>query len=376
MRDFAIVAPDPGFAGGGRALTEALWRAVEGIGREPELHFLRNPRLPGSDDDPVFTRTRVVRSPLPFPDLVAYKLWVTAPRIADRLRNVRACFVCAAVAPYGYGAALSRRSYGCWLATGAADEWASRRGGLDRLRRTAHAVNAPLVHKLERETLRRARVLWTISSTARDAVAEAARIPSDRIRVVRIPVDTQHFSPLPDDEWERELEEPQLVFVGRSSDPRKNVTLLLDAFVQLRSHIPRARLTLVGAPPSQHVPDGVDVLGEVPSVAEPLRRASLFVLPSLQEGFGLVVAEALASGVPAIVTPSGGPEELIRESGGGEVLSSFSADELADRVEALLSDGDRLGDMRRRGRAYVVREHDPSHLRDALRGALEELGGG
>ena len=121
------------------------------------------------------------------------------------------------------------------------------------------------------------------------------------------------------------------------------------------------------------MPDGVDVLGEVPSVSEPLRRASLFVLPSLQEGFGLVVAEALASGVPAVVTPSGGPEELIRASGGGEVLSGFEADEFAERLEALLSDQDRLVEMRRRGHAYVVREHDPAHLRAALESALEEL---
>jgi phosphatidylinositol alpha 1,6-mannosyltransferase len=118
------------------------------------------------------------------------------------------------------------------------------------------------------------------------------------------------------------------------------------------------------------------VLGEVASVAEPLRDATLFVLPSLQEGFGLVVAEALAAGVPALVTPSGGPEDLVRESGGGEVLAGFDADELADRAAALLGDGDRLREMRRRGRAYVVREHDSAHLRDALREALEELDAG
>ena len=376
MADFAIVAPDPGFGGGGRALTEALWHAVEGLRRHPELHFLRIPRLPSSDDDPVFSGARVVRSPLPFPDLVSYKLWLTAPRIADRLRKARVCFVCAPVASYGYGAALARLPYGCWIATGSAVEWASRRQGLDHLRRAAHELTSPLERKLERETLRRAGVLWAISPAARHAVAEVAGIPEERVRVVRIPVDTRHFSPVTDDEWERRFEQQRLVFVGRATDPRKNVALLLDAFARLRSRVPGVRLTLVGAPPSQPVPDGVDVLGEVPSVAEPLRRAALFVLPSLQEGFGLVAAEALASGVPAVVTPSGGPEELIRESGGGEVLSGFDADELADRIETLLSDGDRLAEMRRRGRAYVVEAHDPARLRDALRAALEELGGG
>jgi glycosyltransferase involved in cell wall biosynthesis len=89
-----------------------------------------------------------------------------------------------------------------------------------------------------------------------------------------------------------------------------------------------------------------------------------------------VVAEAPACGVPGVVTPTGGPEELIRESGGGEVLGGFGADELAGRIEALLADEDRLVAMRRRGREHVVSEHDPVHLRDALRDVLEELGGG
>ncbi len=376
MPDLAIVAPDPGFGGGGRALTEALWRAAEEVGREPRLHFLRNPRLPGADDDPVFTRVRPVRSWLPLPDLEAYKLWLAAPRVADRLRRAKTCFVCAPAASYGYGAVLSRRPYACWAGTTVDDEWAARRDGVDGLRRTAHAAGAPVMHRLERETLRKARVLWAISAAARRSLAALARVPEERIRVVRIPVDGERFSPLPDEEWERGLDAPRLVFVGRASDPRKNVTLLFDAFVRLRERVPHVRLTLAGAPPTQAVPDGVDVLGEVASVAEPLRGAALFVLPSLQEGFGLVVAEALAAGVPALVTPSGGPEDLVRESGGGEVLDGFGVDELADRAAALLGDGDRLREMRRRGRAYVVREHDPAHLRDALREALEELDAG
>ena len=87
--------------------------------------------------------------------------------------------------------------------------------------------------------------------------------------------------------------------------------LLLDAARGSRG-APDARLRLVGRPPRTPLPAGVEAVGEVQSVAEAIRSASLFVLPSLQEGFGIVVAEALACGVPAVVTPSGGPEELVR----------------------------------------------------------------
>jgi glycosyltransferase involved in cell wall biosynthesis len=371
MGDFAIICSDPAFGGGGRALTEALWRAAEEIGREPDLNFLRNRRVrrlgaPGAE-----LGGRGV--PQVLPPFDAANVLAAAAMMAPRVRTANTRFVCATAASYGYSAVLARRPFGCWVATSLADEWRARRPALDGARRAALAAGAPLLLACERATLRGARVLWAISPASRRALALAARLPEDRIRVVPIPVDAQRFAPLDDDEWTRGLEQPRLIFVGRASDPRKNLALLLDAFERLRSRLPAVRLTLVGAPPTQQLPDGVDVLGEMPSVSEPLRRASLFVLPSLQEGFGLVVAEALASGVPAIVTPSGGPEELVRDSGGGEVLSGFEADELAQRVEALLSDRDRLVAMRRRGHAYVVREHDPAHLRVALQSALEEL---
>jgi glycosyltransferase involved in cell wall biosynthesis len=374
MHDFAVVGSDPGFGGGGRALTEALWRAAEELGREPELHYLHYRRLPTLDRDPVFTRRRSV-SPLPFPDIEAIKNLAAATVIATRVRGASSCFVSAAVASHGYGAVLARRPYGCWTATSIADEWAARRHGVDRARRIAHAAGRPLLHALERATLRRAKVLWAISPASRASLVAAAGIPEDGIRVVPIPVDLERFAPLGDSEWEERLARPELVFVGRAGDPRKNVALLLDAFERLRPRVPGVRLTLVGAPPTTSLPPGVEATGEVASVAERVRCAALFVLPSLQEGLGLVVAEALAAGVPVLVTPCGGPEDLVRASEGGEVLSGFDPEELADRVVALLGDRGRLLAMRRQGHAHVMREHDPAHLRDALREALEELGG-
>ncbi len=365
-----MVGQDPRFGGGARAQTEAFWRGAVELGRQPELLYLAHPSLAGRDPGPVLPR-HGERSPVPLLDGVTQILG--ARRLARRLAEPREVWVVATAASYGLAAARSGYPYACWIGTGLEDEWRSRRAALPRSRRLALALNAPLLRLVERTVLRRARRIYATSPASRRSVAAAGRLREEDVGLLPIPVDTDVFSPAPDAAWRRGLSEPVLVFAGRGDDPRKNVALLLDAFARIRSGVPAARLRLVGRPPHGRLPDGVDAVGEVGSVADELRRATIFVLPSRQEGFGIVAAEALACGIPVVATPSGGPEELVRASGGGVVLRRHDAGELADVVRALVADPDRLAAMRTHGRSYVEREHSPAALRTRLAAAFEEV---
>jgi glycosyltransferase involved in cell wall biosynthesis len=115
--------------------------------------------------------------------------------------------------------------------------------------------------------------------------------------------------------------------------------LLLDAWRKLRV-ADGAELVLAGgwALPERlrsQLPTGVRVLGNLPRDALYARycRASALVFPSLCDGFGMVVSEALAHGLPVITTQAVGAADLIEEGRNGWVLQSGDVDALAERMQ-------------------------------------------
>jgi glycosyltransferase involved in cell wall biosynthesis len=345
--DPLVIVPDGLFGGGGQAMIDAFVSGARSLGRKPST--VSSGFVPAVDG--------------------IHQHWA-ARRVSRQARRARSVWVVAAAAPYGAGAAAARRPYACWLATSLEDEWPARALGLGPTRRLVHAVNAPFLRRLERKVIANASAVYGISPASRDALSLASG-RSD-VGVLSIPVDLRRFAPEPDELWLSHLDTPTIVFVGRADDPRKNVRLLLDAWPRVSASLPAARLVLIGRPPRGALPAGVESKGEVEDVAQELRSGALFVLPSFQEGFGIVAAEALACGVPVVSTPCGGPEHLLRESGGGVVLSSFDANDLAATALGLLASQEELRAMRKRGREYVEQEHAPAVFRRRL-GELLEL---
>lgn len=383
--DVAVVGQDPRLRGGFRSQVAAFWRAARELQRDPRLFYVANDHAV-SVARRSFSLASRTELPAPFegtaypallPEIDSINHLANGRRIAEDLRRSESLWVVTTSAHYGYPVACSGHNYACWVGTGFMVEAEARRAGLRPSRRAALRVNAPVFRRLEREVLQGAAFVHATSPASRGAVAEAADIPAPSIRLLPIAIDGEEFRPEPDEAWVKRLEEPVIVFVGRGSDPRKNLGLLVRAFRRIQEQLPRAKLRLVGRYPPREVlrelNGGAEVLGEVDSVTAHLRSASLFVLPSLQEGFGVAVAEALASGIPAIVTPCDGPEDLVRNSKAGRVLEGFDEEELATTAVELLTDVAALREMRRRGREYVAENHSPQRLRELLRTAFDDL---
>ena len=169
-------------------------------------------------------------------------------------------------------------------------------------------------------------------------------------------VDTQLFSPARRD---RDPADRDFVlgFVGRMSI-EKNVALLVEVQRELEARgLRNFRFRIVGQGTDEawlreHLPRA-----EFPGVlrGEALARAyagmDVFVFPSHTDTFGNVVLEALASGVPAVVTPDGGPKSLVREGATGFVAADadFSA-----AIERIVTNPALHASMRDRARAYAL----------------------
>jgi glycosyltransferase involved in cell wall biosynthesis len=209
-----------------------------------------------------------------------------------------------------------------------AEHWLSRRY-------IGHPSPA-MVERVEEEYRRAERI--RVSSEWAKASLVAGGVPASKVQVLRQPVDLTRFRP-------PALRPPQegplrLCFVG-SLDLRKGFVYLLRAMKQLGAG--HAELQMVGATGSR----GCRLLLETErkdlqvSVAagDPvgaLHRAEVFVLPTLEDGWGFAATEAMACGLPIVVTDQCGAAEWVRNGETGWVVPAGNVDALAGAIEQAL----------------------------------------
>ena len=180
-------------------------------------------------------------------------------------------------------------------------------------------------------------------------------VPAEKIRRVHFGFEPTRFRPMPEVKTDNTF---RVMFVGTIS-LQKGVQYLLEAFKRL--NLPDAELVLVGGSFSDSktfLPKYEGLYRHVPFVPNedlvPLyNSASVFVLPSIQDGFGMVVYEAAACGLPVITTENVGAS--LTDGEHGFVVPIRDPDALADRLLRLYQDADLRRAMGEAARQHVQR---------------------
>jgi len=183
---------------------------------------------------------------------------------------------------------------------------------------------------------------------------------------------------------------PTVLFLGRLNRI-KNIEALLEAWPAVHRHSPSAKLVIAGPGDRGYLSElkeranRLGINGDVrfagivsgPEKESVLRSASVVVLPSFHENFGMVVLEAVAAGAPVIVSPDVQLAPFLRESGLGRVVNP-QPELLAKAITAALSDAQLKERVRLTGRAAVSKSFSPEVigrlLLDMYMGSLDHSG--
>jgi alpha-1,3-rhamnosyl/mannosyltransferase len=236
--------------------------------------------------------------------------------------------------------------------------------------------------------LKRADALIAVSEATRCDAVRILNLSPEKIRVIHHGVSDTFFSVTPKDadavRTRHGLHHPYFLFVG-TIEPRKNLDLLLNAYGALPSSIrDEFDLVLAGSPGWAHSEimarlrepaPGLRYLGYVPEQDLPglVAGAAAFVYPSLYEGFGLPVIQAMAAGTPVITSSV----SALRETAGGAALliDPRSQADLRGAMRDLVTSPSRRAELIDLGRSNAHRFSWSECARQSLQFFEDVLGG-
>jgi glycosyltransferase involved in cell wall biosynthesis len=243
-----------------------------------------------------------------------------------------------------------------------------------------------VMHRLDGWTSRQGcERLIAVSDYVRQSVHRHLRFPLDRIDVLYNPIDQDQFVGQPSrgrEELFLELGLPTdsqvILSVGRVA-PEKGLLHAIRALALMKDRFPNCRLVSVGGTRDRRwvefvraearrlgVESGLHILGERRDVHDLLRACDVFVFPSLHEGLGMALIEAMAVGCPCVATRIGPLPEVISHGVDGWLVAPGDAAGLADAICLLLADSVRRAALGQAAKESVQARFLPEAAVDRL----------
>lgn len=168
------------------------------------------------------------------------------------------------------------------------------------------------------------------------------------IRVIPNAIDHHRFAPKENPQLRLRYAHPDEKLLIHISNfrPIKRVEDVVRVFAKVSEHV-GARLLMIGDGPDRHtafelasslgISGRVAFLGSFPRIEDLLAQCDLFLLPSIEESFGLAALEAMASGVPVIATKTGGIPEVVEDGVSGYLYDQYDVQAMSEGAVRLLS---------------------------------------
>ena len=218
--------------------------------------------------------------------------------------------------------------------------WMSRASGAMRTRRTPHV--ARVGHYYKYKYFRHCDALIAIAPGIADHFADLG-FPRARIHVVPNYTDHQPLPPQPRDAFDTPAEAPHILALGRLHR-NKGFDLLLSALTEL----PNAHVWFVGDGPERDplarqahtlgVADRIRFLGWRTDVSALIQASDVVAMPSRHEGFGTVILEAWAHGVPLVAAASQGPRDVVTDGRTGLLVPVDDTNALTGALRRVLEE--------------------------------------
>jgi len=218
-----------------------------------------------------------------------------------------------------------------------------------------------------------------ISSAVQRHLADDFGVSQQKIHLIESGIDLDEFAPI--DETVRAQhrnrfnlgKEPIIGMIARLSDV-KGPDILIEAMNGILRHVPNAKLLLIGEGKMEgelrtmvkrlELSEHVRFFSVVSQTREMLPLFDIFAMPSRQEGLGLSIMEAQATGLPVVATRVGGIPSLIEDGKTGVLVDPENSGALADAIVQLFEDKDRLGTIGSAGRKFIQENHSSDMMVD------------
>ncbi len=238
--------------------------------------------------------------------------------------------------------ALLNKKFVLWCSTPYNNDRTERVKTLHGIRKIIDTAAQPFMNHIEKTILEKATTVLALSSYSKKEFNKL--VPTKNISLCPQPVTAINQT--------SQKKDPNLIIsVGRFSDPRKNIGMLIHTFAQIQQTIPQAKLCIIGQKPTEkqlkpfeNTIKNLNISFSGPLSKEALanyyQKASLKLITSYQEGFGIAGLEALAAGTPVITTNCGGVNDFVINNLSGFIVRINDTNAMATKAIELLINKD------------------------------------